>query len=238
MKISFALTAAAVAVLFDSCSSFSVAPSINKNVGPVTTSSSIVTKLSMTTAAMADSGVPPATTSEPADSHVEDATIPTNLPSDVGMDYVPLATMLATGQLAEADQFTRDALIELCGAKAKGRDFVYFTDVKNIPSTDLATIERLWNKFSGGKFGYTVQKRKWKQSKGDFEAFCRRIGWTAKDGEVERKKRWFGASEFIYDVKKAPEGHLPLTSALRGTSLIKNLLNHPVWDNDDWKKEP
>ena len=74
------------------------------------------------------------------------------------MDYVPLATMLATGQLAEADQFTRDALIVLAGSKAKGREFVYFTEVKRIPSTDLATIERLWNKFSGGKFGYSVQK--------------------------------------------------------------------------------
>jgi hypothetical protein len=29
--------------------------------------------------------------------------------------------------------------------------------VKNIPSTDLATIERLWQRFSGGKFGYSVQ---------------------------------------------------------------------------------
>jgi hypothetical protein len=39
------------------------------------------------------------------DAHVkEDVEIPTKLPSDVGMDYVPLATMLATGQLAEADQ--------------------------------------------------------------------------------------------------------------------------------------
>lgn len=135
-------------------------------------------------------------------------------------------------------QFTRDALIVLAGSKAKGRNFVYFTEVKNIPSTDLATIERLWTKFSGGKFGYSVQKKKWKQCKGDFEAFCRKIGWTTTDGEVERKKRWFGASEFIYDVKKAPEGHLPLTSALRGTSLLKNLLNHPVWDNEDWQKEP
>ena len=135
-------------------------------------------------------------------------------------------------------QFTRDALIEISGAKAKGRDFVYFTDVKNIPNTDLATIERLWTQFSGGKFGYSVQKRKWRQVKGDFEAFCRKIGWNTKDGEVERKKRWFGASEFIYDVKKAPEGHLPLTSALRGTSLLKSLLNHPVWETDDWKTEP
>eukprot|EP00542_Grammatophora_oceanica_P014000 CAMPEP_0194033180 /NCGR_PEP_ID=MMETSP0009_2-20130614/5956_1 /TAXON_ID=210454 /ORGANISM="Grammatophora oceanica, Strain CCMP 410" /LENGTH=186 /DNA_ID=CAMNT_0038673823 /DNA_START=144 /DNA_END=704 /DNA_ORIENTATION=+ len=184
---------------------------------------------------MADAGAPPASGST---TDVADEAIPTVLPSDVGMDYIPLATMLATGQLAEADQFTRDALITLAGSKAKGRDFVYFTEVKNIPSTDLATIERLWLKFSKGKFGYSVQKRKWRLAKGDFEVFCRKIGWTTTDGEVERKKRWFGASEFTYDVKKAPEGHLPLTSALRGTSLIKQLLEHPVWDNDDWKKEP
>uniref|UniRef100_A0A7S1BZ28 GUN4-like domain-containing protein n=1 Tax=Corethron hystrix TaxID=216773 RepID=A0A7S1BZ28_9STRA len=181
-------------------------------------------------------GVPPSTATP--DSNVEDVTIPTNLPSDVGMDYIPLATMLATGQLAEADQFTRDALIVLAGSKEKGRDFVYFTEVKDIPSTDLATIERLWNRFSGGKFGYSVQKNVWRVTKGDFEKFCQKIGWTTTDGDTERKKRWFGASEFIYDVKKAPKGHLPLTSALRGTALIKKLLTHPVWDNDDWKKEP
>lgn len=81
-------------------------------------------------------------------------------------------------------------------------------------------------------------QKKYRQSKFDFEVFCRKIGWTTTEGDVERKKRWFGASEFTYDVKKAPEGHLPLTSALRGTSLLKQLLAHPVWDNDDWKKEP
>lgn len=53
---------------------------------------------------------------------------------------------------------TRDALIVISGAKAKGRDFVYWTEVQDIPNTDLATIERLWNQFSGGKFGYSVQK--------------------------------------------------------------------------------
>ncbi len=50
---------------------------------------------------MAEAGVPPAT-SETSD--VSEIDIPSNLPSDIGMDYVPLATMLATGQLAEADQ--------------------------------------------------------------------------------------------------------------------------------------
>jgi hypothetical protein len=44
---------------------------------------------------------PPATS---AFSEVEEVDIPAILPSDVGMDYVPLATYLATGQLAKADQ--------------------------------------------------------------------------------------------------------------------------------------
>lgn len=49
------------------------------------------------------------TTAAVVDSSESEATevnenIPTNLPSECGMDYVPLATMLATGQIAEADQ--------------------------------------------------------------------------------------------------------------------------------------
>ena len=66
---------------------------------PATPSRSSFVAMSMST--MADSGVP-AETSQASD--VADAEIPTNLPSECGMDYIPLATMLATGQLAEADQ--------------------------------------------------------------------------------------------------------------------------------------
>jgi len=228
MKLSIATIAAAATLA--TCTQVSAfAPQCNNVVARAPSSTSAIFST------MADSGVPP-TESAPADT--SDEMLPTNLPSDVGFDYVPLASSLAAGDLTEADQITRDALIVISGAKAKGRDFVYWTEVKDIPSTDLATIERLWQQFSKGKFGYSVQKRKWRQSKGDFEQFCKKIGWTTTDGEVERKKRWFGASEFTYDVKKAPEGHLPLTSALRGTSLIKKLLEHPVWDNDDWKKAP
>mmetsp|Transcript_5283 Transcript_5283/g.5798 ORF Transcript_5283/g.5798 Transcript_5283/m.5798 type:complete len:234 (+) Transcript_5283:183-884(+) len=233
MRLSIAVTSTLATLLAISTPSHAFAPSSTTSLTCNTVSSTSASTLYST---MADSGVPPAQAD--ASDSVSDDLIPTKLPSDKGMDYVPLATMLASGQLAEADQFTRDALIELAGSKEKGRTFVYWTEVKDIPATDLATIERLWNKFSKGKFGYSVQKKKYKQSKGDFEQFCRKIGWTTTDDEVERKKRWFGASEFTYDVKKAPEGHLPLTSALRGTSLIKNLLEHPVWDNDDWKKEP
>ena len=88
---------------------------------------------------MADSGKPPEHASE--DSNVADAEIPTKLPSDVGMDYVPLATMLATGQLAEADQvrkkivyylylLCRDTLYVHRGGIAVYIEMRYNTDVQ------------------------------------------------------------------------------------------------------------
>eukprot|EP01038_Epipyxis_sp_PR26KG_P006743 gene6743-9238_t len=161
--------------------------------------------------------------------------IPTNLPSAMGIDYVPLATMLATGDFLGADQFTRDNLIKISGAETAGRNFVYWTEVKKMPSIDLATMERLWLEYSKGNFGYSVQKRVWDIENGNFDNFIRRIGWTKVENGSERKLKWFGQNEFIYEVAKAPKGHLPLTSALRGTQLIKQLMEHPVWTMYDWK---
>lgn len=175
--------------------------------------------------------------SEPSTATVDtsDKIIPTYLPSDKGVDYIPLATMLATGDFLGADDFTRNNLIKIAGAEEAGRAFVYWTEVKKIPSTDLATMERLWLHFSDGKFGYSVQSRLWKAEKENFDNFIRRIGWTIADGSEERKRKWFGANEFMYNLETAPRGHLPLTSALRGTQLLKELMKHPVWQQYDWK---
>ncbi len=72
----------------------------------VSASPSTVVLHSEVAATMADSGKPPS--SATSDINIADVEFPTKLPSDVGMDYVPLATMLATGQLAEADQVRQD----------------------------------------------------------------------------------------------------------------------------------
>ena len=143
--------------------------------------------------------------------------------------------MLAVGDYKGADQFTRDNLITISGAADQGRQFVYFTEVINIPETDLITMERLWLQFSDGNFGYSIQKRIWDIENGNFDNFIRRIGWTTMENGVERKLKWFGANEFIYTLDKAPKGHLPLTSALRGTQLLRKLMEHPVWSKYDWK---
>jgi hypothetical protein len=167
----------------------------------------------------------------------EKVPIPQNMKSEMGVDYIPLATSLQLGDFEEADQITRDILIQIAGPEAVRRNFVYWTDVKNIPSNDLASIERLWLSYSDGKFGYSVQKRVWEVEKGNFDRFIRRIGWTlmTEDG-FERKLKWFTTPrEFKYKLDEAPKAHLPLTSALRGTQLIKELMKHPVWEQYDWK---
>mmetsp|Transcript_9939 Transcript_9939/g.9667 ORF Transcript_9939/g.9667 Transcript_9939/m.9667 type:complete len:245 (-) Transcript_9939:271-1005(-) len=171
-----------------------------------------------------------------ADSMNEQISIPTYLPSERGVDYVPFAIMLSVGDFEGADQFARDNLIRISGPGSIKRNFVYWTEVKNLPMTDLCTMERLWLQFSDGNFGYSVQKRVWEVEQGNFDNYIRRIGWTIKEEDKdERKKKWFGTSEFTYTVEGAPKGHLPLTSALRGTQLMKELMAHPAWTKYDWK---
>lgn len=167
------------------------------------------------------------TTEEPTEKGIE-------LKSDMGMDYVPLENMLMAADWEGADQFTRDALIKIAGPTAVKTGFVYFTQVKNIPTTDLHTIERLWKKHSDGKFGYSEQRKIWDKQGGDFDKFCEKIGWKIQDGDNLRLRKWFGKSEFIYDLNEAPKGHFPLTSALRGVTLLKELLTHPAWDDEEF----
>ena len=83
MKSSTSTILVALFAFLCSVDGFSVAPQQNAR------------GVSLAMSTMAESGVPPAS-SESTD--VEDITIPTNLPSEIGMDYIPLATMLATGR--------------------------------------------------------------------------------------------------------------------------------------------
>ena len=92
MKLSIATIAAAAVAIATPANAF--APQCNSVVFQPTSTTTLFST-------MASSGVPP---SSGKSSDVEDATLPTKLPSDVGFDYVPLATALASGDLTEADQ--------------------------------------------------------------------------------------------------------------------------------------
>jgi len=158
--------------------------------------------------------------------------------SSCGFDFAPLAAALKEGDFLEADQLTRDGLITLAGEAAIKRGYVYFSEVPRLPEEDMATIERLWLAYSGGKFGYSVQASIFgtKRVNRDFEAFFERIGWKNAQGSLLRWLPDKKNNEFIYELDKAPEGHLPLTSALRGTQLLAGLLDHSTWQREEFAK--
>lgn len=120
-----------------------------------------------------------------------------------------------------------------------------------IPKEDLIAIDELWKKFSNNKFGYSVQKKIWLKVDKDFTRFFIKVGWMKKlDTEVEQYNYRSFPNEFIWELNGnnnnnnnveensssnniiPPEGHLPLTNALRGTQLLNCILCHPAFNEE------
>lgn len=146
---------------------------------------------------------------------------------------------LAAGDLRQADEETRRLIIALAGDAAVKRGYVFFSEVQFIPADDLRAIDALWRQHSGGRFGYSVQRKIWKKSKRDFTAFFIKVGWMKKlETEVVQYNYRSFPSEFVWEMEASPpEGHLPLTNALRGTQLLSCILTHPAFDGGDDEEE-
>ncbi|XP_078150170.1 protein GENOMES UNCOUPLED 4 [Carex rostrata] len=141
---------------------------------------------------------------------------------------------LSSENYRQADEVTRRLIIDLAGEAAQKRGYVFFTEVQFISSDDLREIDRLWRTYSRGRFGYSVQKRLWEKSRRDFTRFFIRVGWMKKlDTEVEQYNYRAFPDEFVWELKDdtPPEGHLPLTNALRGTQLLTCIFTHPAFDD-------
>ena len=81
--------------------------------------------------------------------------------------------------------------------------------IKKFPCEDLRIIDKLWVKYSKGKFGFSVQKEIYESLGGTeeyngkaIEDFCKRIGWK-KGGKLVYY------SELTFDLQSAPQAHLP-----------------------------
>lgn len=81
-------------------------------------------------------------------------------------------------------------------------------DIERFPCQDLRNIDRLWVKYSHGRFGFSVQKNIWQEcgsptrySK-DWERFGDSVGWRV-DG------KWISLAN-VKHAASAPQGHLPI----------------------------
>lgn len=144
------------------------------------------------------------------------------LKSEKAIDYQPIQVLLAKQDFEEADRVTSKKLCEAAGAAALARGWLYFTDAKSIPISDLQTINQLWLVYSEGKFGFSVQRKIWLSLGKGWEKFWLKIGWK-KDGSFTRYP-----NEFIWSLD-APRGHLPLSNQLRGNKTMQAIFSHPAW---------
>ena len=145
------------------------------------------------------------------------------LNSSANMDYSKLRDFLIDEKWLEADKETANLLLKTCNRQKKGW-LRPEADLGNFPCQDLHTIDQLWVKLSGGKFGFSVQAEIWerlgnnfidtiafdsprsdmerKQIKQVWRNFGEIVGWRIND-------RWKEVKELNFNLK-AKTGHLPM----------------------------
>ncbi|MBE9129131.1 MULTISPECIES: serine/threonine-protein kinase [unclassified Coleofasciculus] len=122
-----------------------------------------------------------------------------NLASEVGVNYHKLKRLLSFRQWQKADEETWVVMCQACG-KAPGY-YLKTSDIQELPCEDLRTIDQLWVKYSGGRFGFTAQKRIYQQVDGDYPTFCELLGWSVHNPHVSNSAYRFKLN--------SPVGHLP-----------------------------
>jgi hypothetical protein len=131
-----------------------------------------------------------------------------DISSECGVDYRQLRDLLKAQKWKEGDQETLAVMLKAAGREEEG--WLSSESIENFPCTDLRTIDQLWVKYSGGRFGFSVQKRIWESVGKDYAKFGERVGWRMN-------KEWLYYNELTFSTN-APQGHLPLVRKIKGSA--------------------
>lgn len=133
-----------------------------------------------------------------------------------GVDYTRLRELLQARKWKEADQLTHELILGVANRKDKG--WLDTKSIENFSCEDLGIIDQEWVTASDGKFGFSVQKKIWKQvgnpqPNGSIEAWRQlwiNLGW--KKGTITDYGGYVYYEDLSWedtDFQKAPEGHFP-----------------------------
>ncbi|WP_249369920.1 GUN4 domain-containing protein [Acaryochloris marina] len=141
--------------------------------------------------------------------------------------YEKLEELLQNQQWKEADQETYRLMITIMG-RTEG-DYFREKDLKTFLCEDLQTLDRLWVKYSKGKWGFSVQKRIWEECgsprtyNDDWEKFGDRVGWR-------KNSEWLGYKQLTFDLQKTSFGEFPRWFvggfSLKRRSLFLGIFSH------------
>jgi hypothetical protein len=122
-----------------------------------------------------------------------------SLVSAKGVDYRKLRDLLKAKKWKEADAETYVKILKVANRESEG--WLRVEDVQNFSCQDLGTIDKLWVKYSNGKFGFSVQKQIYQGVGGskeynsdDYKKFAYKVGWR-KGG------KWLNYSELTFSEK-------------------------------------
>ncbi|MGJ3253284.1 MAG: GUN4 domain-containing protein [Elainellaceae cyanobacterium] len=147
-----------------------------------------------------------------------------DLASEKGVDYTRLRNLLKAQNFKDADNETYLRMLEAVG-RSDG-DWIREEELLNFPCADLKTIDRLWVKYSNGKFGFSVQKEIYVQCGGKpdgkypgdkiWREFGDRVGWRVDNS-------WINYSDVTFSTS-APTGHLPFR--FFGVLVVVSVINY------------
>ncbi len=123
--------------------------------------------------------------------------------------YGSLLNYLANGRWREADEETHTVMLEV--AKQTRRQYLLPEDIEKFPCEDLRILDHLWVKYSGGHFGFSVQKKIYVNSgnpldgqyhEKTWEKFADEVGWRVNGKYISYSRVTFNTSSPVC-------GHLP-----------------------------
>ncbi|MFN6488008.1 MULTISPECIES: GUN4 domain-containing protein [unclassified Nostoc] len=133
-------------------------------------------------------------------------TLKKELSSNKNIGYTQLQNLLAQHKWKEADIETTKLMLKVM--KKNYWNEVYQEDIDNFSCQDLHTIDQLWEEYSYGYFGFSIQQTIWSQMGGqvDYETEKRlgdRLGWRKEGSWLDYEQLTFKLSPMT------PMGHLP-----------------------------
>ena len=146
------------------------------------------------------------------------------LVSAVGVNYTKLRDLLVAKNWKKADLETAERMLEAAGRESQG--YLDIEDVENFPCQDLGTIDKLWVEYSDGKFGFSVQKKIYRDLGGTkdydkkvWESFGDKVGWRKGGSWLSYSNLTFSEGHYM--------GHLP------SKVVVKTCISHlvpPLWN--------
>lgn len=128
-------------------------------------------------------------------------------------DYRELEHLLATKQWELADRTTWNLIRQ--GLNKPLNSYVFCGELQLLSCAVLQRIDRLWHRYSRGRFGFSVQVRIYRAVDEDYGAFCDRVGWQQHNRNDRSQNCCFQSG--------APVGHLPSRLYLGGQQWWRHM---------------